>query len=127
MSEKNTQSSKTDQAAPRAAGIALAQGARERQGRGQVDVGIYWIVQNGLTVGELYVEQDAAHPNDPCFMIEHWCLYSTFEAPSAQRPDTALTFRRVDTEYASAEAFRSQVRTIVDARYIQAACHEMAP
>ena len=127
MSDKNTQSNKADQAAPRAAGIAHATGARERQGRGQVDVGIYWIVQHGITVGELYVEQDAAHPDDNRFMIEHWCLYSTFEAPSALKPETALAFKRFDKVYASAEAFRSNARTIADARYIQAACHEMAP
>jgi hypothetical protein len=93
----------------------------------QVDVGTYHLLQGQVVVGELFVEEDPAHPNDPKHRIEHWCLYSNFAAPSASNPLVNLQFKRLSGQYGSEGDFRMHIKTIQGSRYIKAPCSEMAP
>lgn len=98
--------------------------------RQQIDIGVWWLRQEfpsgWVVVGELFVEEDPAHPSDPTYRIEHWGLYSNYAGPSVTTPRT-LKFEHQTGSYGSVDDFRAHLRTISGVRYIQAPCHEMAP
>ena len=90
----------------------------------QIDIGDYVIFSGDTKVGEVFVEADPAHPNDPAYYIEHWCLLGTYDAPSPDRVEVGLRFKYGGGAHGSARDFLAYVRTLSGARYIKAQCHE---
>jgi hypothetical protein len=93
----------------------------------QVDGGCYWVKQNGVTVGELLVEETS----NPMRKIEHWGLYGSYDEPDAIGTNTPLEIV-AKTSCGSVTDFRlslAERKRTVDPglRYIQADCIEQAP
>jgi hypothetical protein len=92
----------------------------------QVDIGNFEILIGDTKVGEIFVEYDPEHNEDPDRTIEHWCLFSNYAGPRANGPDVALRFHYQGL-YETAEDFLEWAGTVSGARYIKATCHETTP
>ncbi|APR76175.1 peptidase S8 and S53, subtilisin, kexin, sedolisin [Minicystis rosea] len=93
----------------------------------EIDIGDYILYIGEKAVGEVFIEADPAHPGDPSYTIEHWCLFSNYVAPGPRNERASLTFVHRTGVYASAADFLAYVRSLSGARYIKASCQERRP
>jgi hypothetical protein len=120
MSDKSKQVDVKGGAAAQRAGVLAPAGRSRPDGRHQIDMGRYRIYQEEILVGEVYVECGS----EPAHTIEHWCLYSTFRAPSGENAVTSIEFRFESGPYSAEDIQAESTRS--GGRYIKAVCEEVA-
>lgn len=93
-------------------------------GQVEIDIGNYEIFIGTLKVGEVWVEQDPDHSTDPTYLIEHWCLFTSYQQPSSTNTNVTLRFEYATGLHGSTADFLRWARTQSGARYIKSMCHE---